>query len=201
VKGVFKMKLTASDVIKSGEQDLFDGITGDLDWGTIEQIFRENHNLGIGEDVEYKKGDIIAHDNQVAYRLEFEVKVNFSVLLDREGNYISMAISEGSENTQENDETGMPVESEEQIGESEKEEGGDISKEISTEEAPQKEIEKEAELPAGDDLKPALSDNLEDIEIPSPTPDTEDTKEKISQTASQLGEMIAEIDDKPTPKL
>ena len=195
------MKLTASDVIKSGEQDLFDGITGDLDWGTIEQIFKEKHNLVIGEDVEYKKGDIIAHDNQVAYRLEFEVKVDFSVLIDREGNYISMAISESSEGAQENDEAGMPVEPEKQIGESEKEENGDISKEISAEEAPQKDNEEETGLPAGDDLKPGLSDNLEEIEVTSPITDDENTKEKISQTASQLGEMIAEIDDKPTRKL
>ena len=55
------MKITNADIIKNGEQDLIDAITADLDWGAIENIFREQHNLGIDEDVEYKQGDIVVH--------------------------------------------------------------------------------------------------------------------------------------------
>lgn len=84
------MRITDSKVIESGEQDLIDAITGDLDWGVIEEIFRRDHKLGIGEDVEYTKGDIVVYNNQVAYRLEFNVKVTLSVLLDRGGNYVSV---------------------------------------------------------------------------------------------------------------
>jgi hypothetical protein len=87
------MQITHADIIKNGEQDLIDSITADLDWGAIENIFREQHNLGIDEDVEYKKGDIIVHQNQIAYQLQFEVKVTVSVLLDREGNYLSVSFS------------------------------------------------------------------------------------------------------------
>jgi hypothetical protein len=88
------MKITNSDVIKSGEKDLIDSITADLDWGAIEKVFLTEHNLGIDEDIEYKKGDIIAYNNQVAYKLEFTVKVNLSVLINREGEYLSVKISE-----------------------------------------------------------------------------------------------------------
>jgi hypothetical protein len=88
------MKITNADVIKSGEKDLIDSITADLDWGAIEEIFLTEHNLGIDEDIEYKKGDIIAHDNQVAYKLEFTVKVNLSILINRDGEYLSVKISE-----------------------------------------------------------------------------------------------------------
>jgi hypothetical protein len=84
------MKITDSEVIKTGEQELIDAITADLDWGAIEDIFRKDHNLGIEEDVEYKRGDMIVHDNRIAYQLDFEVKVTISLLLDREGNYISV---------------------------------------------------------------------------------------------------------------
>jgi len=87
------MKITNSEVIKSGEQELIDAISGDLDWGIIEEIFRQEHKLGIGEDVEYKRGDIVVHNNQVAYRLEFNVKVTLSVLLDREGNHLTFTSS------------------------------------------------------------------------------------------------------------
>lgn len=87
------MKITDSEIIKNGEQELIDAITADLDWGAIEEIFLKEHNLGIEEDIEYKSGDIVAVNNQIAYKLEFEVKVNLSVLLNRNGEYLSVSIS------------------------------------------------------------------------------------------------------------
>ena len=74
------MKVTDAEVIKSSERELIDAITADLDWGTIENIFRDEHGLGIDEDVEYKKGDIVVHKGRVAYQLDFEVKVTLSVI-------------------------------------------------------------------------------------------------------------------------
>jgi len=91
------MKITNDQIIRNGEQDLIDAINGDLDWEVMEEIFQKEHKLGFGEDVEYKKGDIIVHDNQVAYRLEFDVKVNLSVLLDRQGGCISIATNGNAE--------------------------------------------------------------------------------------------------------
>ena len=95
------MKITDSEIIKNGEQELIDAITADLDWGAIEDIFLKEHNLGIEEDIEYKSGDIIAVDNQIAYKLEFEVKVNLSVLLDRNGEYLAVNINNRKENPKE----------------------------------------------------------------------------------------------------
>ena len=92
------MKITDSEIIKNGEQELIDAITADLDWGAIEEVFLKEHNLGIEEDIEYKSGDIVAVDSQIAYKLEFEVKVNLSVLLNRDGEYLSVAISNKNEN-------------------------------------------------------------------------------------------------------
>jgi hypothetical protein len=85
------MKITNDEIIRNGEQDLIDAINGDLDWEVMEEIFQKEHNLAFGEDVEYKKGDIIVHDNQVAYHLEFDVKVSLSILLDRQGSFIAFA--------------------------------------------------------------------------------------------------------------
>lgn len=87
------MKITDSEIIKSGEKELLDAITADLDWGAIEDIFIKNHGLEIEEDIEYQKGDIVSYQDQIAYQLEFSVKVGLSVLLDREGNYLSVAVS------------------------------------------------------------------------------------------------------------
>jgi hypothetical protein len=94
------MKITNAEIIKNGERDLIDAITADLDWGAIEKIFLKEHNLGIEEDIEYKSGDIIALENQIAYKLEFEVKVSLSVILDRNGNYISVSIKGKPDNNE-----------------------------------------------------------------------------------------------------
>ncbi len=93
------MKITNSEIIKNGEQELMDAITADLDWSAIERIIMKEHNLRIEEDIEYKSGDIIAINNQIAYKLSFEVKVNLSVLLDRNGDYLSVNIDNRKEIT------------------------------------------------------------------------------------------------------
>jgi hypothetical protein len=94
------MKITDSEVIKNAEKELIDAINADLDWGVIEETFKKEHKLGIEEDVEYKTGDIVVFDKQIAYKLEFEVKVMLSVLLDRDGNYISIKSSGDPEDIQ-----------------------------------------------------------------------------------------------------
>jgi hypothetical protein len=91
------MKITNSDVIKSGERELIDSIIGDLDWDTIEKIVKDRYKLQIQDDVEYRQGDIIVHNNQVAYKLDFDVKMTLSVVFDRDGNYLSLATSDDIE--------------------------------------------------------------------------------------------------------
>jgi hypothetical protein len=91
------MKITSVDVIKNGERDLMDAITADLDWSAVERIFRERHNLSIEEDIEYKRGDLVVHNEQVAYRLDFVAKVTLSVLLDRDGNHLTVEVSGGTD--------------------------------------------------------------------------------------------------------
>ena len=85
------MKITNDEVIKTGEQELIDSINGELDWDVMEDIFKNQHHLEIGEDVEYRSGDLVVHDNQVAYQLEFDVKVKLSILVDRDGNYLAFS--------------------------------------------------------------------------------------------------------------
>lgn len=91
------MKVTNSDIIKSGERELIDTIIGDLDWNMIEKIVKNRHRLKIQDDIDYRQGDLIVHDNQVAYKLDFDVKMTLSVIFDRDGNYLSLSTSEDIE--------------------------------------------------------------------------------------------------------
>ena len=96
------MKITNSEVIKNGEKELIDTITGDLDWDKIENSFKDKHHLSIHDDVEYKEGDLVVFDNQVAYKLDFDVKVPLSILIDRMGNFLTLkTLSDSSETHQE----------------------------------------------------------------------------------------------------
>ena len=91
------MKITNDEVIKTGEQELIDSINGELDWEVMEDIFKNQHQLEIGEDVEYRRGELVVHDNQGAYQLEFEGKVKLSILVDRDGNYLAFTNDSASE--------------------------------------------------------------------------------------------------------
>lgn len=170
------MQITNADIIKNGEQDLIDAITADLDWGAIENIFREQHNLGIDEDVEYKQGDIIVHDNQIAYQLRFEVKVTVSVLLDREGNYLSVSFSGNNENNQDKTAESMTAEKDEGADEEKEDLQGSTEKENILQD-----IEKEAKT-SGEDIEEleALSENEKFDE--SEIVDTEDIEEETEKT-------------------
>lgn len=104
------MKITNERSIKTSEKDLIDTIIKDIDWHAVEQIIRDRHHIGIKEDVHYHQGDIVVHNNQVVYRVNFDVTVPFSILFDRAGAVVSMnASQDGVENRADADETKYAV--------------------------------------------------------------------------------------------
>jgi len=164
------MKITDHEVIKSGEQELIDAITADLDWGAIEKVFKEKHYLGIEEDVEYKRGDIVVHNNQVAYKLEFNVNVVLSILLDREGKYISV-ITPGDVESSLSDNKDNPTEASQTL-------------------VAEPENDNRAASP---ELPPPSS--TENDKSVSALSTVDNPQEKISQMTSQAEEMISEMED------
>ena len=98
------MKLTNESVIKNGEKELIDSIVGDLDWHTIEAVFKEKHQLGIQDDVEYRQGEIVVHNGNVAFKLDYDVKLTLSILFDRSGDCLAVSTSGngGGESEQKN---------------------------------------------------------------------------------------------------
>ena len=79
------MKITKSDAIQAGEKEFIDTINAELDWEAIEKMLMEKHKLTLQDDVDYKKGDLVVYKNQIAYQLDFEIKVGLSILFDRNG--------------------------------------------------------------------------------------------------------------------
>jgi hypothetical protein len=79
------VKVTDSDAIKSSENNLIDGLIGELDWQVIETLLKEKYHLRLHDDVAYKSGDIIVHDRKIAYKLDFDVRVTLSLYVGRDG--------------------------------------------------------------------------------------------------------------------
>jgi len=91
------MQITNEEIIQKGENELIDAISAEIDWDNIEEIFRREHKLSIDDDVEYKRGDIVVHNDQIAYQLEFQVNIRLSIILDRHGHYLSVSTNKDLE--------------------------------------------------------------------------------------------------------
>lgn len=158
------MKITDSEIIRNGEKELIDAITGDLDWHIIEKIFKNQHNLSIRDDVEYKAGDMVVYNNRVAYRIDFEVKVPLSVIFDRSGDFLAFKTS------------------------------GDFSELHEPSEDPDSEKSgPEQELMSSDADESFEPEEAENTPFADPSVNP---RENISQMASQIADMISEINKK-----
>ena len=103
------MKLTNPESIKESEKEFIDTINAELDWDAIEKMLLEKHGFVVQEDVDYKDGNLIVHNNQIAYKFEFEIKVPLSVIFNRDGECVEISTrrddpEDGTEDLEEPDE-------------------------------------------------------------------------------------------------
>ena len=90
------MKITDEIIIRDSEKELISAVVKNIDWRTVEKIIREKHGMGVTENIRYRQGDIVSHDDQVAYRIHFDVTVPFSMLFNRAGEHVSINAPEDS---------------------------------------------------------------------------------------------------------
>lgn len=82
------MKITDPQVIKQGEQDLIASVQEDLDLDAVREILKERMSVAA---LSSKGGQIVVHNNQIAFRLDFEINLSGSLLFDRDGTFIDQA--------------------------------------------------------------------------------------------------------------
>ena len=85
------MKLTTPENIKTSEKDFIDTINAELDWDAIEKLLMEKHNFTLQDEVIYKDGDLIIHQDQIAYKFDFDIKVPLSVIFNRNGECLDIS--------------------------------------------------------------------------------------------------------------
>lgn len=79
------MKITSPDVIKNGEKDLIQAVRDDLDPETVKQIIKDRMSV---KSLVSRGGEIIVHNREIAFRLDFSLEIEGSIMFDRQGNYI-----------------------------------------------------------------------------------------------------------------
>ncbi len=82
------MKITDSNVvnvIKNGERDLIEAVINNIDLNTVKKIIQTKANA---QTLTSKGGKIIAHNNEIAFKLNFSIEMNGSLMFDRQGNYL-----------------------------------------------------------------------------------------------------------------
>ncbi len=98
------MKITDAESIKDGENEFIDSLTSELDWQAIETILKEKYNLKLHDDVAFKNGDIVVHGKNIAYKLDFDVRVTLSLVIDRDGECVDIKAS-GNQDGDDNDDS------------------------------------------------------------------------------------------------
>ncbi len=84
----YMTKIANPDIISTAKQELIDRIKQAIDIQGVRRILEFQHNMEIGENIEVSGGDVMVYNNQLVYRMDFEVLFSLSVLFDNEGNYI-----------------------------------------------------------------------------------------------------------------
>jgi len=85
------LKLTNPESIQESEKEFIDTIIAELDWDAIEQMLLDKHGFSVQDDVDYKEGNLIVHNNEIAYKFDFEIKVPLSVIFNRDGDCLEMS--------------------------------------------------------------------------------------------------------------
>lgn len=79
------MRITDPQVILNGEKDLIASVQRDLDLDAVRDLLKERLTVTA---LSPKGGRIVVHDNEVAFRLDYEINLNGSLLFNRNGDLL-----------------------------------------------------------------------------------------------------------------
>jgi len=102
------LKLTNPESIQESEKEFIDTINAELDWDVIEQMLVDKHNFEVQDDIEYKDGNLIVYNNEIAYKFDFQIKVPLSVIFNRGGECLSMSTTREEGSLEDNHDIEIP---------------------------------------------------------------------------------------------
>jgi hypothetical protein len=76
------------DTIEKAIGDLIDKVKSNVQLDQIKALCKNQYGLEKIDNINITQGDIVTHDGEVAFKLDFKISYNLSLLLDRKGNLI-----------------------------------------------------------------------------------------------------------------
>ena len=73
--------------------DLVEKVKSNIQLDQVKAICKNHHGIERIDKIDCTHGDIVTHNDQVAFKLDFKISYNLSLLLDRKGNFIKKADS------------------------------------------------------------------------------------------------------------
>lgn len=75
-------------VVNRAKRELFESIVSNVDLDEIKAICKEQHGIGNIDAIDFKNGDLVICENNIAYEINFKMSFALSILIDSAGNYI-----------------------------------------------------------------------------------------------------------------
>ena len=85
--------LSDPEMIKRKERELIGAIESGLNIKDLETLFEKEFKLQILGDARCRHGDLVVFKDHVSFQLDFEAAINFSLLVDRKGNFLTFGDS------------------------------------------------------------------------------------------------------------
>ena len=80
-----------SDMINEAISDLIEKIKSNIQFDQVKAICKNQRVIDKVAEFDFKQGDIVTHNGQVAIKLEYNISYNLSLLLDRNGKLIKFS--------------------------------------------------------------------------------------------------------------
>ena len=77
-------------VISDSIRELIEKIKSNIDLEQVRAVCKEQHGIATVENIELKEGDIVTYQDQVAFKLDFDIRFVLPVMIDRRGDCISV---------------------------------------------------------------------------------------------------------------
>ena len=84
-----KLAAVNQDTIEKAIGDLIDKIKSNVQLDQVKTLCRHQHGLERIDKIDISRGDIVTHNGQLAFKLDFKISYNLCLLLDRKGNLIN----------------------------------------------------------------------------------------------------------------
>jgi uncharacterized protein YjbI with pentapeptide repeats len=78
------------NMIEEAIVDLIEKLKSNIQFDQVKAICAHKHFIESIDKIDFKNGDIVTHDGKVAFKLDFNITYNLSLLLDREGKLINV---------------------------------------------------------------------------------------------------------------